>query len=130
LRGNRKLKIYENIERDLLYIDPLNPNFSLIKTNDVEIENKFPMFQKAKYFDVDLKEGEMLFLPFHWYYSSSSTEEYISLKYSYHSTSTGLKSINQVLGSFYWRDPYDLRSTLVEKRKLKNKKIIKIEEYK
>jgi hypothetical protein len=130
LKGNRKFKIYDYIERDLLYIDPLNPTFSLIKTNDVDVENKFPLFQKAKSFEVELKEGEMLFLPYHWFYSSTSSEEYISLKYSFQSLFSGLKSINQVLGSFHWRDPYDERSTLVKNRKLKNKKTIELQEYK
>ena len=45
------------------------------KTNSLEPDSeKFPKFSQAKYIDVTVKEGEMLFIPIYWWHAITNED--------------------------------------------------------
>eukprot|EP01080_Neovahlkampfia_damariscottae_P003533 gene3533-6268_t len=118
LKGSRILNLYDNIQKDLLYVDPLNPKFSVVKSNEKN-SIKFPLLNKAKPIQITLHPGDMLYLPYGWFYSVFSQEENMNINYSYHTLSRSLKIMDDVLSSFYWKDPYDRNSQLKKNRRAK-----------
>ena len=48
---------------------------------DAPDEQRFPNFQHAKYMDCVLEEGEMLYIPVHWWHYVRSLDRAISLSF-------------------------------------------------
>lgn len=62
---DEKWKIeYEDVKVPWISVDPLNPNFE-----------EFPLFKFAKPYQVEVKEGEVLYLPSLWYHHVQQTED-------------------------------------------------------
>jgi ribosomal protein L16 Arg81 hydroxylase len=71
--GSKYIRLYHPNESEKLYpkSDLLSNTSEITKIDNVD-EEKFPLFDSAKYVECILKEGEMLFLPKnYWHYVES-----------------------------------------------------------
>lgn len=93
-------------------------NFSLIQTQlpDSEIQEKFPMFLKAKErkLRADLAPGDMLYIPAGWFHevfsesdSESSNEGHMALNYWFHPPDSGL--FETPYSSSFWTEDWKCR---------------------
>ncbi len=71
LYGEKNFRLFPPSESKYLYKYPFNtPLSNMSKTTSLEPDrDEFPLYYKAKYIDIALKEGEMLFIPVYWWHS-------------------------------------------------------------
>ncbi|KAI9324982.1 hypothetical protein BDR26DRAFT_880206 [Obelidium mucronatum] len=72
--GSKYIRIYDAEQTDCLYprSDRLGHNSQVDIDNPKEIATKFPLFQKAPFWQTILNEGELLYMPRHvWHYVRS-----------------------------------------------------------
>jgi jumonji domain-containing protein 7 len=88
-------------------IDPDHPDYT-----------KYPLFKYAKPLYAELKAGEMLYLPSHWYHLvKSGPGRSLAVNYWYQPVSSVSAMNHLVLSSAHWRDPNDPNAPLVHNRK-------------
>lgn len=71
--GRKNVKLYAPDQTPFLY---QKYNFSKIDSDPVDLE-KYPLYGKAKYYECEVKSGEMLFFPIYWWHGVE-TEEFTS----------------------------------------------------
>jgi ribosomal protein L16 Arg81 hydroxylase len=119
IKGSRTISLFDPLQADLLYLNPLNPAYSLVDPRNPDYE-KFPLFKKAKSLEVTLNPGEILYLPFQWFhFVKSNSGKNLAVNYWYYGDSEVLEHSVKVLSNLFWRDPYDPNELFISKRKEK-----------
>lgn len=84
--GSKKIKLFAPDQTPFLY---QTHNFSKINGEPVDLD-VYPLYEKAQYYECEVKSGEMLFFPIYWWHGVE-TEEFTSAVV------------------FFWDDPRKLR---------------------
>lgn len=84
--GRKRVKLFAPDQTPLLY---QKLNFSKIEGEPVDLE-KYPLYEKAEYYECEVNAGEMLFFPIYWWHGVETPE-----------FSTAVV--------FFWDDPRKLR---------------------
>jgi len=84
--GRKRVRLFSPDQTPFLY---QKYNFSKIKDESVDLD-AFPLYGKARYYECEVKAGEMLFFPIYWWHGVQ-TEEFTSAVV------------------FFWNDPAKLR---------------------
>lgn len=71
--GRKRVRLFSPDQTPFLY---QKYNFSKIKDESVDLD-EFPLYAKARYYECEVKAGEMLFFPIYWWHGVQ-TEEFTS----------------------------------------------------
>jgi hypothetical protein len=75
-RGIKKYYIFSPEQSKYLYLDK-NKTYSIIDFWN-QNTSKFPLINKAKYIEIIVSEGQMIYIPNKWYYTTSNEYDSIS----------------------------------------------------
>jgi Cupin-like domain len=76
MHGYKKVRLYAPDQTKYLYKYPwysVNHNMSKTISNTPD-EKQFPKFSNAKYFDVTVSKGDMLFIPIYWWHAITNED--------------------------------------------------------
>lgn len=83
VRGAKRVKLFSPANSRYLYPYPAQsriPHMSMIDLENPDLD-RFPLLAKARSFEVDLAEGDMLFIPFSWWHTVRSLSASISVNF-------------------------------------------------
>jgi hypothetical protein len=111
--------LYNQIQADLLYLDENLPSHSKVDPINPDLAT-YPLFSNTQPLKVTLKEGELLYIPFGWFYTVSSREgKSMSINYMYSPDSDIQSLFFMSYTSPFWKDPFDEKAKKVMNRKTK-----------
>ena len=81
--GTKKVRLYSPVNSGFLYPYPAQSRIPHMSMADPDAPDliRFPLLSKAKCFETELCEGEMLFIPFSWWHKVSSLSFCISVNF-------------------------------------------------
>lgn len=119
IKGSFTILLFDPFQTDLLYLNQDSPNYSNVDPINPDLE-KYPLFMKAVPLKVTLKEGEILYIPFGWFYMITSREgKNYAIQYFYSGDSELNNLMIATLTSPFWKDPYNEKAKKVMNRKTK-----------
>ncbi|WGS87250.1 cupin-like domain-containing protein [Methylomonas sp. UP202] len=68
--GCKRVKLFSPDQTDFLYC---KYNFSKIDCDPVDLD-KYPLYKKAKYYECEIRAGEMMFFPIYWWHGVQTDE--------------------------------------------------------
>jgi len=85
LDGSKKIRLYHPSFAEVLYpMGGIQYKYSQVQPYAADVHSQFPLFRHAKYVDVTVVKGDILYLPVFWYHDvSGESGRNISINYWY-----------------------------------------------